>query len=219
MTRSVLHVLAEVPVDPDAATAQRWAREELADPIYHQSPSLLDRLLAWLFEQLTQAQGALSSIDPRLAALVLFGGVVLVGLVALVVAGPVRRARVGARGSVDVFGDDTRTAEQLRRAADAHAAAGDWTSAVLDRFRAILRALEDRTLLDPRPGRTAHEATEVAGTRLPTHAAELRRAGRLFDDVCYGDTRPTAADDSWLRALDDRLGSARPSPVPAGVGA
>lgn len=209
----LLRVLAEVPVDPDAATAQRWARAELADPVYHQSPSLLQRLLDWLWVQLTQAQHALTTIDARTAALLGAAGVLLAVVVALTVAGPVARTRRGRRESVDVFGDDARSAAELRADADAAAAAGDWTAAVLDRFRAILRSLEDRTLLDPRPGRTAHEATEVAGGRLPQHAAELRRAGRLFDDVCYGDTVPGAADHAGLRELDISLQTARAVPV------
>jgi len=209
----LLSVLAEVPVDPDAATAQRWARAELADPVYHQSPSLLELLLDWLWEQLAQAQQALTAFDARTAAVLAAAGVLLAGVVALVVAGPVGRARRGRRASVDVFGDDARSAAELRASADAAASAGDWAAAVLDRFRAILRSLEDRTLLDPRPGRTAHEATEVAGGRLPQHAAELRRAGRLFDDVCYGDTVPDAADDASLRELDTSLRTARPVPL------
>ena len=38
-------VVAGVPVDPDAATARRWAREELLDPVYHEQRSLLSRLV------------------------------------------------------------------------------------------------------------------------------------------------------------------------------
>ena len=38
---------ADIPVDPDADTAREWAREELADPIYHQGESLLQRVIDW----------------------------------------------------------------------------------------------------------------------------------------------------------------------------
>src|SRR5699024_1466294 len=106
------------------------------------------------------------------------------------------------RSSTDVFGDDVRSAAELRASADSLAGQGLWSQAVHDRFRAVLRSLEDRTLLDDRPGRTAHEASELAGLRLPTCAQDLHRAGRLFDDVCYGHLTATAEDDAWMRALD-----------------
>ncbi|HWS58506.1 MAG TPA: hypothetical protein VN257_08205, partial [Actinotalea sp.] len=89
----------EVPVDPDAATAREWARDELADPVYHQRPSLLQLLLGWLEEQLGEANRALSMVDARTAALLVVGAVVVAGVVALAVAGPVARARRPRRPS------------------------------------------------------------------------------------------------------------------------
>ncbi len=208
--------LADVPVDPDAATAQRWAREELADPVYHHRESLLSRVLTWLQERLAEAQVSLTSLDARMGALVLVTVVVVAVLVVLFVAGPVRRAR-RARESAEVFIDDVRTAAELRAAADAAAAAGRWADAVLDRFRGALRGLEERAILDERPGWTADEATAVAADALPSCGADLRRASRLFDDICYGDRPASAADDAWLRELDHRLTQTRPERRPAPV--
>jgi hypothetical protein len=206
----------EVPVEPDGPTAQRWAREELSDPIYNEQPSLLDRLIDWVLEQLDRLSGAAEGLDVRTAVIVLGSLLLLAAVIALVVTGPVRRARAARTGSAEVFGDDTRSTAELRASADRLAGEGRWSEAVLDRFRAILRSLEDRALLDDRPGRTAHEATDEAAARLPACREELVRAGRLFDDVCYGHQRAAADDDAWLRELDQRLGGTRP--VSAGVG-
>lgn len=201
---------AGVPVDPDAETARQWLVAELSDPVYHERPNLLETFLEWLVARLDEMSQASSNLDAGTAALVV-GGIVLVGaVVALVVAGPVARARRAARASVAVLDDDDRSAAELRAAADAHAAAGRWSQAVLDRFRALLRSLEDRVVLDPRPGRTAHEASEAAGRAFPSEEAALRRAGLLFDDICYGSAHATADDDAWLRGLDARLASLRP---------
>ena len=68
-------------------------------------------------------------------------------------------------------------------AADAHAARGEWADAVRERLRAVVRSLEERAVLDERPGRTADEAAAEAGTALPTCADDLRRSARLFDDI------------------------------------
>jgi len=127
----------------------------------------------------------------------------------LAVAGPVRRARQ-QRESAEVFADDDRTAAEMRAAADAFAAAGRWNEATLDRFRAILRSLEERAVLEERPGWTADEASAVAASVLPPCADDLRAASRLFDDVCYGDRTAGPDDDAWLRDVDRRVQDARP---------
>ncbi|KOV36917.1 hypothetical protein ADK97_11850, partial [Streptomyces sp. H021] len=57
-----------------------------------------------------------------------------------------------------LFGYGVRSAADHRTAAASHAASGPWTEAVHERMRAVVRSLEERTLLDPRPGRTANEA-------------------------------------------------------------
>lgn len=202
--------VTDVPVDPDAAEAARWAEAELADPIYHQRESLLTKALGWVLEQLQDARVVLTGVDPRVAALVVAALVLIGGLIALLVAGPVARARRAQR-SAEVFGSDRRTAAELRASADDLASRGLWTEAVLDRFRAMLRSLEERALLDERPGRTAHEAAYEVAARIPSRSDDLHRAARLFDDLCYGDAVATADDDTWLRRVDDRLADSRPS--------
>lgn len=190
----------DVPVEPDAEQARSWLQAELADPMYHQTPSLLDRLLTWIQEQLANLGPAIAAVDPLAAALVVAGVVLVVVVIALLVAGPVRRARLAPRASHEVLVDELRSAAELRAAADAAAAAGRYHDAVLDRFRAILRSLEERTVLDPLPGRTAHEAAEAGAVRLPSCAQDLRTAGRLFDDVAYGDLEADA--DAYRRLVD-----------------
>ena len=83
---------------------------------------------------------------------------------------------------------------------------------MLERYRAIVRGLEERAVLDERAARTAHEAALAAAARLPALGAELVAAGRTFDDVAYGDEPATAQDDSRLRDLDARVQDARSTP-------
>ncbi|NMR20798.1 DUF4129 domain-containing protein [Cellulomonas fimi] len=204
---------AGVPVVPDAPTARRWAEQELADPVYHRGPSLLDRFLEWVGSLFQDASVPSLGMPPGLFAAVVVGVVLVVAAVAFWVAGPVRLAR-RASGSAVVLGADLRSAADLRAAADASAARGDWSAAVLDRFRALVRGLEERAVLDERPGRTAHEAAEATAARFAAHAHDVRRGGRLFDDVCYGHAGADADDDAWLRRLDSTLAADRPDPVP-----
>ncbi|RMI03656.1 hypothetical protein EBM89_18825, partial [Cellulomonas triticagri] len=123
----------EVPVVPDAEEARRWLENELADPVYHQRPSLLSQLWAWLQRLFEGADGVpLGNVGTLLAVLGLL--VALVGI-AFLVTGPVRRSRrVTGTGAV-LDDDDRRSAADLRAAADAAAAREAWAAAVADRFR------------------------------------------------------------------------------------
>jgi hypothetical protein len=203
-----------VPVAPGAGEARSWLEHELLDPVYHSSRSLLQRFLDWLGEQFDGAPrfGAPSLV----VASVVVGVLLVVAVLAFWAAGPVRRSRrVRTTGALRA-GDDRRTADELRAAADEAAAQGRWAVAVAERFRAIVRDLEQRTVLDDRPGRTADEAVDAAAARLPDLGADLRRAARRFDDVVYGEGPADSADDTWLRGLDDRVAHARAS---AGISA
>ncbi|WP_315097660.1 DUF4129 domain-containing protein [uncultured Cellulomonas sp.] len=200
---------AGVPVEPDAATGRRWATEELLDPVYHQQRSLLRRLLDWIGEQLAglQTPAALSPV----AVLVVVGVVLAVVVVAYVITGPVRLSRRASSDRSVLAADDARTSAEIRAAAEAAAARADWSLAVLERFRAVVRGLEERTVLDERAARTAHEAAVAAAARLPALGEQLVAAGRTFDDVAYGHEPATADDERRLRELDVRVRDARPS--------
>jgi hypothetical protein len=207
---------SEVPVVPDADEARGWLERELAEPIYHQRPSLLERLLEWLRDLFDGMQGL--PIGGTTALVVVVVLLAAITLVAFWVAGPVRRSR-RARGTTRVVldGDDRRSAAELRAAADAAAERQDWSAAVADRFRAVVRSLEERAVLDERPGVTAHEAVEAAGARLPDVVGGLRDAGRLFDDVVYGEVPARAQDDALVRAVDQAVAAARPTLATAGT--
>ncbi len=207
----MLAAVLDVPVEPDGETARRWLQDELAGAVYHQRPSLLEIVYTWLREQFQRFLEAAGGVDSSAAALIVVSALVVVAAVSLAVAGPVLRDRAARRGSVDVLGDDSRSAAELLASAEAHAAAGRWAPAVLDRFRALLRDLEERAILDPRPGRTADEGAREAGSRLPGCAVDLLAAARLFDDVCYGDVAPGPQDDARLREVASLVAATRPA--------
>ena len=199
-----------VPVDLDRAAAARAARDELAKQIYREAgPSLTERLLRWVLHYISALLDRAAGVSPG-------GYVGLVGVVIVVVAiavalrlgvGPMLRA---STTETALFVGRPRSAAEHRAAADAHAAAGRWAEAVRDRLRAIITGLEERTLLEPRPGRTADEAAADAGAVVPDCAADLRAAARVFDDIWYGARPADATHDALLRGLDDRVRSSRP---------
>lgn len=203
-------VLAGPLLDPSREVAREWARRELSDPVYARArPGWVTRFARWLLARLQDLQVPDGLAPGRTLGLVLLL-VLLAGVVAMVLirTGPLRR--VGRTNRAGAVLDERRTAAEHRSLADEAAAAGRWTTAVRERFRAVARSLEERTVLDERAGRTALETATEAGGAMPAVSVDLRSAARLFDDVVYGGRPATAAHDRQLRQLDDQVAAARP---------
>ncbi|MER7698339.1 MULTISPECIES: DUF4129 domain-containing protein [unclassified Streptomyces] len=202
----------DIPVDTPRGPAREAAESELSKPMYHENdPNILQRALNqfwdWVAGVFDAAAGAAPGGPAGLAVLV----VAVLGLAAALwwrLGTPQRSAR---KAEALFDSDGPRGAAQHRAAAEAHAAALRWTEAVQERMRAIVRSLEERALLDPRPGRTADEAAAEAGRALPEQSARLRAAARSFDDVTYGGRSADQAAYLSLRALDLELDEAKPS--------
>ncbi|MEZ0494462.1 DUF4129 domain-containing protein [Kineococcus sp. TBRC 1896] len=207
----------EVPVRPDRAGARGWLARELAGPEYRQSQgSWLARAWSWLWERLQEVSvpGLGTGWTSVLVVVVLL---VALAAVVLLVGGPLRRsARQSPQGPVFEAAPEPASAHFAR--ADAAAAAGEHALAVAERFRGLVRSLEERALLDVRPGRTAAEIAAEAGGALPDCAAALHRAARTFEDVRYGGRPATAGTDDDLREVVRRVGAARPVALDATAG-
>ncbi|WP_327390096.1 DUF4129 domain-containing protein [Streptomyces microflavus] len=212
-TTAARHVIGagDIPVDTPRVPAREAAESELSKPMYHENdPNFLQRGLNhfwdWVAGVFDAAAGAAPGGPAGLVVLVL----VVIGLAVALWwrLGTPQRSSRPADALFENVGP--RSAAQHRAAADAHAAALRWSEAVQERMRALVRSLEERALLDPRPGRTADEAAAEAGRALPDHATRLRSAARDFDDVTYGGR--TAGQPTYLalRALDTELDEAKP---------
>ncbi|MFD7308964.1 DUF4129 domain-containing protein [Promicromonospora sp. NPDC059942] len=206
---------ADLPVVPDRDTAREWLTSELQRPEYAERESLLSRVIRWVMDWLSGIDWPDTAMSGPQLGIGLAIVAVVVLAIAWLIAGPVRLGRDRAGKAEVLDADDARTAAQMRAAADAAAASGDWRTAAAERFRAVVRSLEERVVIEPRPGRTAQEAAGDAGERLPGQAAGLRSGADLFDGVEYGDRVATAADDAALRELDAQVTAARPTAVPA----
>ncbi|MCX4762576.1 DUF4129 domain-containing protein [Streptomyces sp. NBC_01275] len=195
-----------IPRDP----AREAARRELSKRLYHENdPGLFERALNRFWEWIGDLLGSASTATPG-GTLGLF--VVILAVVAVVGAlwwrlGTPRRQPASAAA---LFDDRPRSAAEHRAAAEAHAAQGHWNQAVQERMRAIVRSLEERALLDARPGRTADEAAAEAGRTLPAHLDRLRTAARDFDDVTYGGRRASEQSYHRIAELDRDLERTKP---------
>ncbi|GAA4814249.1 DUF4129 domain-containing protein [Actinomycetospora chlora] len=203
-----------LPIDLGADPARALARDELARAVYREAaPDPVQAALQWLARRLDDLLRAASDASPGggWGLLVL---VVLVVVVAVVVRRRVGRLARSAAAPGVVLGGTDRSAAEHRRLADQHAAAGRFDDAVRERMRAIVRSLEERTILEPRRGRTAGDAAREGGRALPAAAGALQDAARIFDETVYGGRAADADADARLRAADAEVAATRA--VPAG---
>ncbi|MGK9219106.1 MULTISPECIES: DUF4129 domain-containing protein [unclassified Microbacterium] len=205
---------------PDGDEARDWAEDELGDPVYDAAqPTLLDRIagaIADFFARLFDTE--LGAEWNPLLAIVVTGVIAIVVVCAFLIWGRPRSAHRAPSRSALLFGEDEhRTAAELRASAARRAEAGDWTGAVVDRFRALARSLEERDLLDAPPGTTAQRFTVLAKAPFPAHADALSRAAAAFDDVRYLRREGTAEMYAAVAQLDDAISAARPARLREGV--
>ncbi|MGW0841288.1 DUF4129 domain-containing protein [Streptomyces sp. NPDC002787] len=201
----------EPPITLPRDPAREGARRELSKGMYHENdPSWYERAMDAFWDWLDKLFGAASTATPGGTL-----GLVVIVLAVLALLGALwwrlgTPHRAPASSAV-LFDDRPRSAAEHRAAAEAQAAQGHWNQAVQERMRAVVRSLEERALLDARPGRTADEAASEAGRVLPAHTDRLRASARDFDDVTYGGRSAAEGTYRRLAALDDDLERTKPA--------
>ncbi len=202
-----MRVLAVSELSRDAA--RDAAREELRRREYTEAqPPLLLRLVGRVVREIGELFDRAAGFAPGgplgvLALLLLAGLFVAVVLTRI---GPLARRS----GGQPLFaGASALSAAEHRRLAERAASEGRFAEAVRERLRAIVRTLEARGVLDPRPGRTAGEVARDGGRAVPALADDLRRAALVFDQIWYGGRPADATSYAVLVAVDERVASTR----------
>jgi hypothetical protein len=117
--------------------------------------------------------------------------------------GPVRRT---ARADPDDISlHSTLSSEALRAQAEEFARRGAYAEAIRARLRAAVRMLEEKGVLDPRPGRTAGEIVTEVARASPGTAEQLQVAVTVFSEIWYGNRPATQAGYAELARADTAL--------------
>ena len=160
--------------------------EELAKDEYDDSPGFVAWLLGaiedWLARMVDGVDGssATQTVIAVLLALVLAAVVVLV----LRRTGLLRRSpALAVDAALDA--EPVLSGEELRGAARHAIDAGRTDDGTVLALRALVRDLEERTLLDVATGMTAHEAATRAALTFPDLRGRLQRGADAFDTAAY----------------------------------
>lgn len=183
-----------IPVDPDAETARQWAIDELSKREYTDGgESWLEALWRWLSELFNGIGGVGKGLGVPGVAVFVVLGLAVVAVIVWIVVGPLRRSRRSAAAD-EIFAGDRREAGAMHTDAEAAASAGDWATALLFMYRAIVRALDERGAISVHAGMTAHEAADAAGKSLPMLGADITTDAEAFDRARYGLTASTEVE-------------------------
>ncbi|SDH46793.1 DUF4129 domain-containing protein [Microbacterium pygmaeum] len=200
------------PLTPDGDEAREWAERELSKPAYAEAqPTPIDRIAQAIGDFLgrlfgTELSGGWGPWVAVIAAVV----IVLVIVAAFLIWGRPQVTR-RARESAIVFGAaEQRTAAELRCDAASRAASGEWDAAIILRFRALARGLDERGIVETPPGATVHAFARAAAAAMPAIADRLESAAAAFDDVRYLRRPGTAALYATVAGVDDAAVAARP---------
>jgi hypothetical protein len=202
-------VLASVPVELDREAARDALLRELADPRYAaDDPNLVQRASRWLFERIGDVLDRAVAATPGGAWGLLLAAMIAAAVaLVLVIAGRrvLAERRAGRRGTGIFTGTTAMTAQQHRVLAQEAAAREDWSIALVEGFRALVRTLDEQGRWTPRASRTADEAAAEAAALHPAQAETWLQAARRFDAVLFG-RQPAGPDDHALvMALDRAL--------------
>ncbi len=197
-------------VDPSAEQARDWVVAELAKGEYHDSRSLLERLMRWLADRVADLTDTSAAGGVSLPPIVLAVVVVLIAAAVGALLSRVRRERRTAGPRAVVLGASVLTADELRALGSRALAEQRWADAVRAFTRAIAREAETRNLLIDAPSLTAHEIGDQLSLVFPAEGSAVRRVMDLFDAVAYGRHDASLEDAQRVRSTEQTVRRARP---------
>lgn len=199
------------PLTPGADEARQQLSDELSKPVYADVRSWLSDQLQKFLDWLTGDQQSTNALSSGQLTAIVVTVVLLAALAVWTFFGPVRTERRRTRTAV--LADEERTAQQLREDAARLATADEWGQATIQLFRALVRGLGERGVIEDTTGLTAHEAAAQAGVRLPGLASGLVEGAAVFDGLAYGRRPGSRQQYEAMLALDAALAQARPAPL------
>lgn len=182
--------LALAAPQPNDDTAREWAQHELAKNKYHSQKSLVEWIIEWLQAHLQIKIGhfsAESSATIVITILAVLAAAVIAWL--LIRFAKIRQAgaaRDKQQAANAVLFDDVRSSAQLLKAGAAARARGDFSQAVIEYFRAVIRLLAEHSVIAVRPGLTATEAALESSAAIG-YRSLFMPAAAAFNRVYFAD--------------------------------
>lgn len=202
------------PITRDGAREE--ARRELSKSIYQDAePGWFSEAVTWINERIADLFDFVVP-EPDADGIAGFRGLGVLALLLLLIVlavvvrlwlGPMRRTARARDSDVDL--SSPLSADQLRAQAEEHAGRGAYAEAVRSRLRAVVRMLEEKGVLDQRPGRTAGELVDEVRRLTAEPVGQLATAVEAFSEIWYGGRPASPNAYQTVVAADQALASLR----------
>lgn len=183
-----------VPPTPSSDEAREVAERELAKAKYSTDPGFIDQFKDKVIDRIFDALSNLTGTGNS-TLLIIIVTIIAVLIVAFALSRVRRRgiqSSVEPRANAPMF-DDERSSAELFASADDAERWGNLNLALVERFRGIIRLLDEKALLTVVPGLTANEAARAGASAISSPDA-LHATAHVFDSIYYGDGHATHED-------------------------
>lgn len=212
-------IVAAMLDGPSRDEVRRVATETFRGREFLRTKSIWQRIIEWIADHLRFSPGVggqFTAMSQLVSWLIVIGAAaVLVAVIVIVIRRWAPRGR-SDDDDLEVEIIDERTTAQWRDDARRFEEEGRWKDALRARYRELVGELVDRSILDPRPGRTTGEFRIDVASAAPQIAESFDHASWLFELAWYADA-PTgpSENEQFSRLAADVLDHAR---APVGVG-
>jgi hypothetical protein len=215
-------IIAAVVDGPSRDEVRRVATETFSGREFLRTKSIWQRIVEWISDHLHFSPGVggqFTAMSQLVSWLIVIGAVAaLVAVLVLVIRRWTPRAR-SDDDELEVEILDERTTAQWRADARRLEEEGRWKDALRARYRELVGELIDRSILDPRPGRTTGEFRDDVASAAPQVAESFDEASWLFEFAWYADgTTGRPENEQFSHLAADVLDRAK-TPVRVGADA
>lgn len=210
-------ILASPPqVDPDEA--RRRIHEELTKSEYHQGEGFLSWLLGAIESWLTDLLNGIDGSSTAQAGIAVAATVLLLVAVVLVL----RRTGLIRRGAsltvaASLAAEPVLSGAQLRAASRTAISEDRFDDGTVLALRALVRDLEERTVLDVTEGMTSQEAVLAAARPFPELRSRLLLGAQAFDTAAYSMRSVRAKQAEDLLRLAEYIAESTPDLAQVGA--
>ena len=201
--------MAELPVPSTGADeARRIADDVLARREFAEAePSLWDRFMQWLGDQLGRIFDAIGS-GGRGTVVGVITVLVVAAIAVLLIVRYTRTVRRDPGRDLAMDAWIGRSSREWMAEAAAHEAAQRWRDAVRCRYRGLLAEFAAAGLVEEIAGRTSGEYLAAVREDIPAAAEDFADVTRRFEAAWYGHEATAATDVDAFRVAARRVASA-----------
>lgn len=198
-----MQLLSVLLTNDDSDSARELLKQELSNPIYKEQISIYEWILQKINRFLSSIIGFSTDMNKGISEFIVIVILLLVATSIVVYAVYKRKQSSKAEriASSPIFTDNRSYKQLIISAVGAVNARKDYTTGMLESYRAIVKYLQETSIITVTKGMTCTEAAVVVGVALPEFKDRFDTATNYFNRVMYGDRTATETEYLFTQAI------------------